>query len=372
MKGMVRRFFGIIVVWLTICPIAWTANGFATQRLQQMANAISDVPFMQLSQGIHTEYDYANNPLIVRINEWNEVEHIGYRLFDSLFVLHQPRLVCDFVERYLLELDLDNMFDRNIRMGVDKVAVENGSMENMHKLLSAERIDLSMVEMRRYRVAWHSENKCLLSLVFDMDYQLLSGCNAIELENNYLRTMGRLSRTYQWKENDVVADSTDKYAIVEGGHYLSEAIRGDRYYQKDSIGEWQLVCNPEKPYWSAANIVLTPINNDGAYQLDCQLDMYGYRDTTFKVNMNQWVAQTLTEGCQLYFGLKSKTLYTIRGIVFCPNPTAGYCHMLSVEIPIEAFENKQGIIRGRLFAYVPLHNIDEGYFDLNYEKPVKM
>ncbi len=369
MVGLVKRAYGIIVVWLILCPMAWASNGFATHRLQQMANSISGVPFGQLSKGIHTEYFHADNPLIVRVNEWDEVEHIGYRLFDSLFALHQPQLVCDFVERYLLELDLDNMFDRSIRMCVDKVAVEDGSMENRHALLSAERIDLSMVEMRRYRVSWHRDGKCLLSLVFDMDYQLLSGCNAIELENNYLRTMERLTGTYPWKEIDIVADSTDEYAIVDGGHYLSEAIRGDRYYQRDSTGEWQLVCSPEKPYWSAANLVLAPINITGEYQLKCLLDMYGYRATAFQTNMSQWVAQTLSEGCRMYFGIKSRTPKTIRGTLFCPNPTAGYCHMLSVEIPVDLFQQKQGVINGRLYAYVPLHNIDDGYFDLNYIKP---
>lgn len=369
MTCFVRKIVGIIVIWVAFSPSVWAANGYATLRLQQMANSISEVPFGQLTQGVHTEYNHTGYPLIVRVNAWNEVEHIGYHVFDSLFAQHQPQLVCDFVERYLLELDLDNKTDRNLRMGVDKVVVADGSMENMHSLLSAERINLSMVEMRRYRVAWYRENRCLLSLVFDMDYQLLSGCNAIELENKYLRTMGRLSGVYPWQENDIVADSTDEYVVVDGGHYLSEAIRGDRYYQRNSIGEWQLVCNPEKPYWSAANLVLVPNDDWGQYQLDCQFDMYGYRATSFLVNMSQWIGQTLSEGCRLYFGVKSRTPKTIRGTLFCPNPTAGYCHMLSVEIPVALFEQKQGVITGRLYAYVPLHNIDEGYFDLDYIKP---
>ena len=369
MTGMVKRIIGIIVVWLSFCSMVWAANSFATQRLQRMANSIHDVPFGQLSQGVHTEYSHGGFPLTVRVNAWSEVEHIGYHVFDSQFAMHQPQLVCDFVERYLLELDLDNKTDRSLRMGVDKVVVDDGSMENIHTLLSAERIDLSMVEMRRYRVAWYRANQCLLSLVFDMDYQLLLGCNSIELEINYLRTMRRLSGTYPWQENEIVADSTDEYAIVDGGHYLSEAIRGDRYYQKDSIGEWQLVCNPEKPYWSAANLVLTPTDSMGDFLLNCQLDMYGYRDETFSVNMSQWAAQTLSEGCRMYFGVKSRTPKTIRGTLFCLNPTAGYCHMLSVEIPVALFEDKQGAIAGRLYAYVPLHNIDEGYFDLDYIKP---
>lgn len=369
MTNNVRKIFGIIVLLFVTDSYAVAANYYATIRLQKIANSLSNVPFDQLSQGIHAEFCYKGFPLNVRVNEWDEIEHIGYHIFDSLFVRHQPLLICDFVERYLLELDLDNKTDRNLRLGIDKVIVEEGTMKNMRMLSSVERIDLSMVEMQRYRVAWYKESLCLLSLVFDMDYQLLSGCNAIELEYNYLRNLGRLKFENQWQPKDIIADSTDEYAIVDGGHYLSETIRGDLYYQRDSVGAWHLVCGHEKPYWSAANLLLVPINTTGDFQLDGRLDMYGYRDTIFKVDVYQWVAQTLSEGCQMYFGIKSRTPKVIRGTVFCPNPSAGYCHMMSVKIPVEAFDDKQGVIEGRLFAYVPLHNIDEGYFDLEYLQP---
>ena len=369
MLGRFNKFVYAIVLGMIFHPVTMAANGFATQRLQRMAGSLRDVSFSELNQGTHNEFSHAGHPLTIRVNEWKEVEHIGYRLFDSLAKSCYPQLACDFAERYLLELDLDNETDRQLRMGIDKVIVEDGSLDNLHLLPLSDMINVSMVEMRRYRVSWHLEKHCLLSLVFDMDYQLLSGCNSIELEYNYLRSMNRLQAKSQWPENDIISDTTDEYAIVDGGHYLSESIRGDRYYQRDSVGIWKLVCNSEKPYWSAANLMLTPINILGDYLLNCQLDMYGYRDTTFCVNLAKWIAQTLSEECQMYFGIKSRTPKTIRGTLFCPNKSAGYCHMMSVEIPIASFDEGQGVVKGRLFTYVPLHNIDEGYFDLDYIKP---
>lgn len=369
MKNLFKSTVCIGLILLMSGPETWAAKGFATHRLQQMAALLPEVPFNELSQGVHEGYTYSEHPLMVRVNAWDDVEHIGYQIFDSLAVQCQPRLVCDFVERYLLELDLGSPTDRNLRMGIDKVVVERGAIKNVHSLLPTDQLEVSKVEMQRYRVAWHREAQCLLSLVFDMDYQLLSGCNAIELEYNYLRDLNRLDNQIQWQQEEILADSTDEYAIVDGGHYLSDAIRGDSYYRRDSVGEWHFVCSREKPYWSATNLFITPMSIIGDYQLDGKLDMYGYRDTIFSINLYQWVVQTLSEGCQMYFGVKSKTPISIRGTVFCPNPSAGYCHMMSVEIPIEAFDNKQGIIRGRLFAYVPLHNIAEGYFDLDYVKP---
>lgn len=355
----------VALLWLWSHASVWGAQGFATQRLCQMAASLTDIPFSGLSQGVYNEYNYSNHPLTIRVNEWNEVEHIGYRLFDVLAVQSQPRVVCDFVERYLLELDLCTQMDRTMRMSVDKVVVEQGSLDNVHSLRPDDRLEISMVEMSRYRFAWFREDKCMVSLVFDMDYQLLSGCNSIELEHNYLRTIKRLHVIDIPLEEVIIDESEDEYAIVDGGNYLSESIRADRYYCRDSLSDWKPVCSGGKPYWSAANIMLSPIMF-GDFQLDCKLDMYGYHDSSFEMETHQWIAQTLAEGCKLFFGIKSRTPNEIQGTLFCPNFSGGYCHMMSVEIPMTTIDQGKGVVKGRLYVYVPLHNIDSGYFDLNY------
>lgn len=355
----------VVLMLFFVQTAAWGAQGFATQRLQQMAASLPNVPFQGLSQGVHHEFSYNQHSLMIRVNEWDEVEHIGYRLFDALTIQSQSRVVCDFVERYMLELDLGTQMDRKMRMGIDKVVVERGSLDNIHCIRPDDRLEISMVEMLRYRVAWFRDDKCLISLVFDMDYQLLSGCNAIELEHNYLRDVKRIHGLDFPIDEIVIEDNDDDYAIVDGGNYLSESIRADRYFRRDTLSEWKSVCSGDKPYWSAANIMLSPLML-GDYQLECKLDMYGYRDSSFEIDMHQWIVQTLAEGCKLFFGIKSRTQMNIKGTLFCPNFSGGYCHMMSVEIPVEAFDSGKGVVKGRLYAYVPLHNIDSSYFDLNY------
>lgn len=349
-------------LWIIGAATAWGAQGFTTQRLSRMAASLPDIPFSELSEGACHEYVYQNHPLTIRVNAWDEVEHIGYCLFNTLAIQTQPRIVCDFVERYLLELDLGAQMDRKKRMGVDKVVVERGSLDNVHDLRLDDRLEVSMAEMLRCRVAWFRDDQCLLSLLFDMDYQLLSGCNAIELEYNYLRDVKRIQGVDLPLEEVVIEEDDDDYAIVKGGSYLSESIRADRYYLRDALSEWKSVCSGDKPYWSAANIMLSPLML-GDYQLDCKLDMYGYRNSGFEMDMHQWVAQTLAEGCKLFFGIKSRTADSIKGTLLCPNFSGGYCHMMSVEIPVESFDKREGVVKGRLYVYVPLHNIDMSYFE---------
>jgi len=361
----VKRLGLVCLLCLTSMTVSWGAQGFSTQRLCRMAASLSEVPFSELSEGIHDEFLYNGYPLSIRVNEWKEVEHIGYHLFDASVVQTQNALVADFVERYILELDLGQQMDRKMRMAVDKVVVDNGNLDVIHDIRPDDRLEISVVEMLRYRVAWFREERCLLSLVFDMDYQLLSGCNSIELEQNYLREIKRIHGIDFPIEEVVIENDDDEYAIVDGGNYLNESIRADRYYQRDTLSTWKSVCSGDKPYWSAANIMLSPLML-GDFQLECKLDMYGYRDSSFEMDLHRWIVQTLTEGCKMFFGVKSRTPKTIRGTLFCPNFLGGYCHMMSVEIPVEAFDAGKGNVKARLYVYVPLHNIDPGYFDLNY------
>ena len=354
----------LLLLWSSL-SLSFGANGYATQRLQKMAAALSDIPFGQLNSGVCHDFNYKELPLTIRVNGWNEVDHIGLDLFDSTTVQEDQRLACDFVERYLLELELASPADKALRLGIDKVHVAEGSLDNVAQLKQSDRYEISKLEMLKYHIAWYRGNRCLLALMFDMDYQLLSGCNAIELENNYLRDVVRNHPTKEFLMEKPEIEGKNEYAIVDGGFYLTPSIRGDRYYRLDSISEWIPVCSNNKPYWSAANTLLFPITL-GDFQLRCTLDMYGYKDATFQIGMEQWVAQTLQEGCKLYFGIKSRTPNTIRGTLFCPNTSGGYCHMMSVEIPVEMFDKGKGVVEGRLYAYVPLHNIDQSYFDLNY------
>lgn len=356
---------GLVLVFLSVTSLSFGAMGYSTQRLQKMAVALNHIPFGQLKCGTYYDFSYNELPLTIRVNQWNEVDHIGLYLFDTTMVQKDQQLVCNFVERYLLELELANPTERNLRMGIDKVNVVEGSLENIAQLQQCDQFEISKLEMRQYHIVWHRERRALLGLLFDMDYQLLAGCNAIELENNYLRDVVRTHQADDYVMEKPEATNNDVYAIVDGGSYLSPSIRGDRYYRLDSVAEWMPVCSNVKPYWSAANTVLFPVML-GDFQLRCTLDMYGYKDATFQVGMDQWVSQTLQEGCKMYFGIKSRTPDAIRGTLFCPNMSGGYCHMMSVEIPIEMFDKGEGVVEGRLYAYVPLHNIDPGYFDLNY------
>ena len=375
---------------------AYGDNTFATQRLQQLAKSIPDIPFAELSKGYYGDYSFNGHPLSIRVNGWNEVEHIGYRIFDTASYHPRTALVYDFLERYILDLSIDNEIDKFIRMGIDKFVVEEGSLDKVFELTDGDVHEISYIDFKRYRVSWKREGKCILSFLFDMDYQLMSGCNAIELEQNYIRSISRLkgrkSQQVLTLPHDI--DSyDDKYYIQEGEEFLISSIRNSRYFVfdtflvvdtvmhpnaasgydticfSDTVCNWDNVCSSSKAVWSSFNLMLSS-KSMGRFLLHANLDMYGYQSMQLtEIPMADWIDYTRAEGCSIYFGLKSKTPKTIRGTLFCPNVSAGYCHMMSVEIPIASFNQRQGVVTGRLYTYIPLHNISDQYFDLKYQNP---
>lgn len=360
----------ILLAALLFCSnsVAMAANGFATNRLRMMAAYLTDIPFSQLGAGEHTGYNYMGHPLVVRVGRTGEVEHIGYKLFGAES-RYTTSPVFDFVERYTLELEMMDESVRDMRMGIDHFMFEQGSLAMLHNLDIADSLSVSMLEMKRYRVAWYRGGVSIVSMVFNMDYQVLSSSNAIELEERYLRIVGDRDTLPAPFTPVIVSDTTDRYAIVDNGTWLSESIRAMHYYERDKNGVWIPVIDEGKVRWSAFNMTLSPVSL-GDFVLKCRLDMYGYRDSTFTVSLYRWVSETMQEGCQMYFGVKSMSSKVIHGTIFCPNPAAGYCHMVSIDIPISAIASKEGTVKGTMFAYIPLHNIVDDFFDLNY-MPIK-
>lgn len=358
----------ILLLFLLMAGQAWATNTYATQRLQQIASKLYGVPFDTLSCGIH-ELDDGFYTLVIRVNRWQEIEHIGLKIFDRHNLATHQQVAYDFVERYVLELKMseDEEAARN-KMNNDNVMIEFGDLSDFLTLKQTDEFHLLSFGFKGYRFSWSREGLPFLSLSFPMNYELMSGCNAIELEHNYMRDIERyaeietdikdsLSSEGFYESDSIVGE----YYSLDGGTYLSEAIRNTLYYKKDTTS-WYLLCNARKPYWSAYNIALSssPV---GDFCLDGLLDQYGYETEPFSLPFHKWVSYCEQEGGKLYFGIKTVDSTCISGTIFIPYEDKGYCHLLKVDIPFLSIANQFGDIRGRLFVYVPLHNIHDEYFD---------
>lgn len=364
MKLKIRILVLLSIVMMSFAPV-FAANGCTTERLSTILGHFPAIDLSSLSAKSIFLFDNQGNKITIRTNEWNEVEHAGLKILPDEFRKNNYLPVCDFVERYLLELLLLSPEQRGTRMKNDDVVLEGGKLEEFFALSDNNAVSFHSLDFRAYRAEWLCNGKTL-GMVFPMDYQLIAGCDIIELEKNYLRDLSRYKGNEKEYPRPSVPNGYDKeYFLQDGGSYLSPSVRHDLYFQKKD-GVWRLLCDVRKPEWSLGNLALSPVavgEKPGNFILEMKLDRYGYQSTSVRLPMERWVAFNEEAGGTPYFIVKETDSSAVKGLVLFPDERGGYCHVLSIEMQLSALEHGGGVITGRMFAFIPLHNVADEFFN---------
>lgn len=367
---MTRRILSILTGLLLAGSLLASTTSFATQRLREMSQYLHLEQLDTLHVGDNGGYSYRGKPLVVRVNEWREVEHIGLKLFDDKLRQLYPSPVYDFLERHLLErmaVPVDS--ESGIRMFWDKVFFNVGSPETALQIDTTATFTDNHLDLKVYHVAWTMNEKVILDIMFDMDWQLISGCTEIELEQNFVRSLPRVRESnYTWLRTLVFPDDGNEF-ITQGNFFITPFVQNNLYYTRKD-GDWQLVKSPQRATQSVSNLALDA-NVDKEIGFHLIVDRYGYqRDTLTTANYWQFMQLCLSEGCVPYFGLKDKNGNAYDGTVFMVNRRGGYLHLLSVRIPLSILDDpKSAPIEGRLYAYIPLFNVSDKIINPQNYKP---
>ena len=355
-----RRSCFLIGLLIVSCSFVWGAKGFSTLKLKAMASSLSLPGLDTLSTGEYSHFSYKTRPLFVRINRWNEVEHIGLKLFESSVKNGRPLSVYDFMERYLLELDLNKGTEQAIRLGLNRVSFLVGNSDTVFDFDGTEEFECSLEAFRTCQATWKKGGENVLTIAFDLDYQMLSGCDIVELEQNYLKKLKHYEALLPNDFQEFDFPKKGKYHVVQGATFMLDVIRNDLYFKKGET--WSLLSDTLKPVQSISNTMISR-NVAGDYGLSVTFDLYGYNVEQMTKKLDEWLGLCEEEGCIAYFGLKEKLADAYTGTVFMVNENLGYMHMLSVKFPMDTLRKKKGNIEGRMFVYVPLHNVSERFFN---------
>ena len=138
-------------------------------------------------------------------------------------------------------------------------------------------------------------------------------------------------------------------------------MNNELWFDRDATG-WHLIDSLNSPTKALRNMMTSP-EFRGNPELQLTLDKYGYKTEQLNVPYKNWLQLCLDEGCTPYFGLKRKTAAGYEGTVLMVNRQVGYLHLLSVTVPLLTMtSNGNGPLSGRLYVYVPLHNVDDVFF----------
>ena len=354
----------LTLLWSWLMPAQ--AVSFATDRLQAMATCLSLQQLDTLPLKAHTTaYSYLKHPLRIRVNEYGEVCHIGLKLFADEVYSEGTTPIYDFLERDLLERILPNYDEKlSFQLKNEHLYFLKGNARTGLSFDGSEEFTEERVDFKRYGAIWRRQGKTLLEVQFDMDFQMLSGCNAMELERRYVEHLRRFSPVEEPAALPELPVNGTTYIVGGDSLYIKE-MNNNIYYEREEKGSWHLTDNLQKPSQTLSNMLLSP---DFPRHVSLQLAVkrYTYEEDRMQLPYATWLRMCMKEGCLPYFGIKYKTETYYEGTVILANPTGGYAHLLSIAVPRQALEsNTEPMVEGRLYLYIPLHNVTDKYFKNN-------
>lgn len=310
---------------------------FRTSELQRLANVLS-LDTKALQEG----YNYPRMQglqLTVHTRE-QVIDHIGIRLFTEQLRVMGNSPIFDFLERYFLQLRFPPIVKSASNMiRDDEFRFQYGSMADIEKLRTTDDFSYSN-DNHHYTANWCRNGKTIISVSFPVEYELISGENKIEAENNLLSDI----------QNTVVKKSLDNVNRRES--YINECFSNRLYFKGG-----QLVTSQNHPAETAANMMLST-NVKGKYDINITQISYGFQKKVFQIPLRQWISFCNEHGCQLYFGIEHVSDDgKVKAVVLAHNQAENYNHVLTVTIPTNIIEQHQGVVEARLYPYVPIHNV---------------
>lgn len=270
------------------------------------------------------------------------VDHIGRQLFSDEVRTHITVPVLDFLERYFLQLKYPPQ-SKTARTMVrdDDFQFLTGSISATDEILPTDAFSFSY-DSHCYQASWGRNGSTFLSVRFPVEYELISGENKIEAENNIQADI----------QHTPITSAITGPRLINNGTYLSKEFSNRLYHKGDT-----LVFSVSHPAETAANMLLCMEAAIG-YSINITQLCYGFKKNTFCVPLQQWIAFCHNTNCELYFGLEDiNDKGDMKAVILAVNEHENYNHVLTVSVPSVSIEEHRGILNARLYPYVPTHNV---------------
>ncbi len=352
---MHSRCFVIMVTAMLVCSAVTHGATYATKRLQRLAASIAQKPV-----------SYA---VTQRVNAFDEVEHIGLHLFSQQMRVAAPSPTYDFLERYLLEINVNKNVDKEMFMLYDAVTYTAGSAATALRIDTTYTYVEDRMDYRHYRSTWSKNGKKVLQMIYAMNWQLLSGCGIAELERNFEKGLLRHA-------------PLPAEPLPAGGTYIINPVFSNKLYldepRNDSMRrsisqttQRSYVFTPRQMSRSVSNLMLAE-DLPADVMLDITVNRYDYITDTVSVPLRNLLNYCrAVERCTPYFALKNRKNGSVEGVLLFANSRGGYLHMFTMTVAEEVIEKGKGTVKGRLMLYIPLHNVKEEYLNLTEYETIK-
>ena len=196
---------------------------YRTSELKRLASVLSLDESTMASDGIHY-LTSANKPIVVRVSD-GKVSHIGIRLFSEEMRSLEKSPILDFLERYFLQLSYPPKSVTAANMvRDDQFRFLQGSLASVSTIQPTDGFSYSF-DQNQYVAVWTRNGAALLEVSFPVEYELISGENKIEAENNIMAVIQKATIT-----KDTVDEKNN-----HSDFYLVPDLSSQLYFDKGQL-----------------------------------------------------------------------------------------------------------------------------------------
>lgn len=343
---------------------------FANRKLKQLAEQLPISIFPDRDTIIEVPQVIKGKSLVFALNEKKLVSHIGVSLFSDETKQMLDRNICNFLERYFLELLLQKdrgdvkskLAEYHVSLMINGQEFDKGYFHSVAEVLQIMRMPVSFALCHKGKHAeavWISDNY-QLSLRFPLYRELIDGTDKKESDEelyNMLQvaTFAPVNLVDEQVTRESLLPETGGVYIRKGETFLIKPMSSDRYYVEED-GRFVPLFRKQCPEYSMNNLFLTYGNGNGK-TLQITHRKYGHFTPEISIPLLNFLAcfkDDFLTACHTGYN-KNGELETM--VVF-NHKTLNYIHLLRVHIAKEQLFSGHPILKADFYSNIPQHYIN--------------
>lgn len=380
-KNFLKKFIEpnirfICIVYVFLCVVyAVQSQTYSSVKLSEIGEYLPAKCLPPTDSIFDCRQIISGKSLSIKYNSKKEIEHLGVSLFSPEMkeMINLP--VCNFIERFLLELLLQKTTAAiTQRLDEYSVSIEGKNIGGQKSIHSVQSISAVLNKMQgtvkfllqqegtNYTAIWELPNNEIFTITFPASRELIFGTNKKESDRKLgeLLTESHCSKikneTYRITPDDVKPASFDK-AVFErrGSFFMLPKLNSDKYYYCDADKNFYPLNADNYPAVSLKNLLLIPQLNT-TLRLHLTHRQYGNFTPEFDIKLCDFIC-FFQSGFDSYCHVENPESGVLQATIILHNKAFNYIHLLNITTDTGTIFQENGILNAELYSNIPQHNI---------------
>ena len=369
-----------ILIPLFFTTIFTQAQSYSSLRLEEIGNEVKKFCLPKTDSIFNCPKIIRGKSLIVTYNKKREIDHLGISMFsnETKELINLP--VCNFIERFLLELVLEKTPRSAMqRLNRFKISIKRNGIEfgnprflSLTGVLNEIKNPVSFSlhkNPEKFAAEWEFNHNQFV-ILFPATRDLIFGTDkkeSDELLNISLSDDSKLCSSENDRsgddvsENSLIYNSQKDIFTKRGNDFTLQLINSNTYYKKTDDG-FDLIFSQDYPEESLSNLIIKNMGNLN-HKLHITHRMYGNFSPDFDISLKKFLC-VFKDDFEVFTAVSSSNQDELKLTVVLRSKDYNYVHLLLINTTKETVFKNDGILNANFYSNIPQQSIKSLIGDL--------